>query len=52
MGPSGFNRFNNLLISLAGPKTTYRDDQLAEISSKGEIYITYTKAGRPPLKKV
>ncbi|MCO6519271.1 hypothetical protein [Snodgrassella sp.] len=52
MGPLGFNRFNNLLISLAGPKATYRHRQLAEIGSKGEIYITYTKAVRPPLKMV
>ena len=34
MGPLGFSRFNNLLISLAAPKTTYRDHQLAEIGSK------------------
>ena len=52
MGPLGFSRFNNLLISLAGPKATYRDHQLAEIGSKGEVYITYMKAVRPPLKKV
>lgn len=52
MGPSEFNRFNNLMISLVVPKNTYRDYQLAEIGSKGEIYITYTKAGHPPLKKM
>ncbi|PIT53108.1 hypothetical protein BHC44_06495 [Snodgrassella alvi] len=51
MEPLGFNRFNNLLISLAGSKATYRHRQLAEIGSKGEIYITYTKAVRPPLKR-
>ena len=52
MGPSGFNQFNDLLISLSGPKTKYRDSQLEEIGSKGEIYITYMKADRPPLKRV
>ncbi len=51
MGPSGFDKFNDLLIMLAGPEATYRDNQLMEIGNKGEVYITYAKADRPPLKR-
>ena len=49
MGASGFVRFNDLLISLAGPKANSRAMQLAEIGSRGDIYITYMQASRPPL---
>lgn len=42
-GPSGFNQFNNLLISLAAQKTTYRDHQLAEIGSKVKYILRILK---------
>jgi hypothetical protein len=51
MGPSGFVKFNDLIISLAGPKATNRPQQLAEIGRARRLSVTYEKAVRPPLKK-
>ncbi len=51
MGYRGFINFNDLIISLSGPKTTTRDQQLIEIGNARNISITYDKASRPPLKR-
>ena len=51
MGPRGFERFNDLVISLAGPKSSHRAEQLLEIARSGHLAITYSAAKRPPLKK-
>lgn len=51
MGASGFINFNDLIISLSGPKATTRAEQLVEIGSSGYLSVTYEKAIRPPLKK-
>ena len=48
-GPHGFDRFNDLIISLSGSKKTSRDEQLAEIGRSGTMMITYLKADRPRL---
>jgi len=52
MGYQGFVKFNDLIISLSGPKATNRLQQLSEIGRAGRISITYEKASRPPLRKV
>jgi hypothetical protein len=49
MGFRGFELFNNLIISLAGPTSSSRDQQLREIGNSGRIFITYEKATRPAL---
>jgi hypothetical protein len=49
MGFRGFELFNNLIISLAGPTSSSRDQQLREIGNSGRIFITYEKAARPAL---
>lgn len=51
MGHRGFVRFNDLIISLSGPKATTRPQQLIEIGRAGCLSITYERASRPPLKK-
>jgi hypothetical protein len=51
MGPRGFIRFNDLIISLSGPKAKSRKDQLHEIAKHGNLSITYESAVRPPLEK-
>jgi hypothetical protein len=52
MGPRGFWRFNDLVISLAGPKSACIPEQLQEIARSGHLKITYSAAKRPPLKQV
>ncbi|XVJ69190.1 MAG: hypothetical protein HEQ39_05720 [Rhizobacter sp.] len=52
MGPKGFIRFNDLLISLSGPTAKTRPEQLTEIGAAKNISITYQKAERPSLSKV
>ncbi len=49
MGRQGFFRLNSLLISLCGPTSSNRADQLAEIGRSGKLTITYDRATRPPL---
>ncbi len=51
MGPSGFVKFNDLLISLAGSSAKSRDGQLADIGKSGRLTITYEQAARPAVKK-
>ena len=51
MGKRGFIRFNNLIISLSGPKAKSRKDQLHEIGQSGHLSITYESAIRPALEK-
>ena len=51
MGPQGFAKFNDLVISLSGPKAISKLPQLHEIGSAGHMSITYRPATRPPLKK-
>ena len=51
MGDQGFVRFNDLVISLSGPRATARPQQLLEIGSAGSMSITYQHASRPPLKR-
>jgi hypothetical protein len=50
-GPRGFDIFNDFLISLSGPKSANRADQLAEIGRAKSMSITYLKASRPLLVK-
>jgi len=52
MGYRGFVKFNDLIISLSGPKATSRDQQLIEIGRAARMSITYERASRPPLKKM
>lgn len=52
MGRLGFVKFNDLIISLSGPKATSRPQQLMEIGRSGRMSITYEPASRPPLKNV
>ncbi len=49
MGPSGFVKFNELIINLSGPRATTRDAQLAEIGRAGNMIIRYDAAARPAL---
>ena len=51
MGPMGFTRFNDLLLSLMDPPGSDRDKRLAAIGSSGQLRITYEKAPYPALKK-
>jgi hypothetical protein len=51
MGPQGFSKFNNLLISLMDPPGSNDDQKLAAIGRSGQLKITYERATRPPLKK-
>jgi hypothetical protein len=48
-GPEGFNIFNDYIISLAGPTSTSRAQQLLEIGRSRKLVITYAKANRPPV---
>ncbi len=49
MGPSGFVKFNDLIINLSGPRAKTRDAQLAEIGRAGNMIIRYEAAARPAL---
>jgi hypothetical protein len=51
MGPQGFVKFNDLLISLSGCSSETRDQQLDEIGRAGSMSIMYARAPRPALKK-
>jgi hypothetical protein len=51
MGPQGFLKFNDLLISLMDPPGTNRDQKLSAIGRSGQLSITYERATRPALKK-
>lgn len=51
-GPRGFDIFNDFLISLSGPTSTDRADQLVEIGRAKKMFIKYLKASRPPLVKL
>ena len=51
MENQGFVRFNDLIISLSGPKATNSSQQLIEIGRARHMSITYERATRPPLKK-
>jgi len=50
MGPQGFTRFNDLLISLMGPSGVDRNSKLDAIGKSKKLTITYEKADRPSLK--
>ncbi|WP_225411148.1 hypothetical protein [Stigmatella hybrida] len=50
-GPQGFDRFNDLLISLSGPTARTKPEQLLEIGSARKISIDYQQAPRPPLTR-
>lgn len=49
MGPRGFVKFNDLLISLSGPTAATRDAKLVQIGNARNITISYEKAVRPAL---
>lgn len=51
MGKSGFVKFNEALITLAGIKGATTAAKLADIGSARGITITYEKATRPALRK-
>jgi hypothetical protein len=51
MGPRGFVKFNDLILRLAEPPGTHRDQQLVHVGQSGQLSITYAPAARPPLKK-
>jgi hypothetical protein len=51
IGPQGFVKFNDLLISLIDPPGGSRGQKLAAIGSSGCLRIIYQRAARPPLKK-
>ena len=51
-GPQGFDRFNDLIISLSGSKKQNRASQLQEIGAAKIITITYQKAIRPNYSKL
>ncbi len=51
IGPEGFTRFNDLLISLMAPSGKDRDQQLDSIGQSGRLKIEYKASHRPPLKK-
>jgi hypothetical protein len=51
MGPLAFVKFNDLIISLAGPSASSRDRQLLEIGDSRKLTITYQAATRPSLKR-
>lgn len=50
MGPRGFQRFNDLVVSLSGAAGPTRERQLSQIGSSGRMSITYERASRPTLK--
>lgn len=50
LGPMAFVKFNDLIISLAGPRASSREKQLLEIGDSGKLTITYQAAARPSLK--
>ena len=50
MGPRGFVKFNDLILSLSGSSAGSREEQLLEIGSAGQMSITYEEAVRPSLK--
>jgi len=52
MGKQGFVKFNDLIISLAGPSAADRARQLAEIGNSTKMMITYEAAKRPELKRL
>lgn len=51
MGPRGFLKFNDLLISLMDPPRSNRDQELAAIGRSGRLKVIYESATRPALKK-
>jgi hypothetical protein len=51
MGIRGFELFNDLVISLAGPISSSRGQQLREIGNSGRLFTTYEKAIRPTLTR-
>ena len=51
MGPKGFLKFNNLLVSLMDPPGSSLNEKLSAIGSSKKLTITYNKATRPALKK-
>lgn len=51
MGPSGFVKFNELIVALSGPLATNLPQQLLEIGRAGQLSITYDIAARPKLKR-
>jgi hypothetical protein len=52
MGPRGFSKFNDLLVSLMDPPGVNQSEQLAAIGRSGRLKIRYEKAARPALKKM
>jgi hypothetical protein len=52
MGHREFIKFNDLIISLSGPKAMNRQRQLIEIGRSGCLSIKYDGAERPRLKKI
>jgi len=51
MGPQGFLRFNDFLISLMDPPGNTRDEKLDAIGRSGQLTVMYERATRPTLKK-
>lgn len=50
MGPQGFIKFNDLILSLSGLSSGSRAEQLPAIGRAGQMSITYVEAEPPPLK--
>lgn len=51
MGPQGFLKFNDLLISLMDPPGSNRDEELDAIGRSGQLKVVYEPAKYPALKK-
>jgi hypothetical protein len=50
-GPRGFDKLNDLIISLSGSTRGKRSDKLTDIGNSKKMIITYQKAIRPATKK-
>jgi hypothetical protein len=50
-GPQGFDRFNDFLIELSGPRARARAEQLLEIGRARNMSISYEQAIRPALTR-
>lgn len=48
-GPSGFDKFNDLLISLSGATAKTRTSQLKQIGDARNLSIKFLRASKPPL---
>jgi hypothetical protein len=50
-GPSGFDTFNDYIISLSGSAKSTRSEKLRDIGNSRKMIITYQKAIRPSYNK-